>query len=56
MLGDTGSFIKISDELKILGIVLTSDLKWTVHVAKMRQSHCKMIGVLNHLAVVSTLM
>ena len=46
-LGDSGSYIKITEELNILSVTITSDLKWTVRATNMRQSLTKMIGVLN---------
>jgi Reverse transcriptase (RNA-dependent DNA polymerase) len=39
--------IKAVDELKILGVLLTADLKWTAHATRVRQSVSKMTGVLN---------
>ena len=46
-LGSNGARITLVDELKILGVSISSDLQWTVQARKKRQSITKMLGVLN---------
>ena len=47
ILGHSHSRIKYVSELRILGVTLTADFKWSVHAANTGRSITKMVGIFN---------